>query len=592
MLGKAHLRRRRIFNLAIGTALLFLPKVGKAQSYTVLHSFSGYPNDGKDPYGTLISSGNVLYGTTSSGGTDNAGTVFAFNISNDTSTTLYSFQDSDSYYTADGSQPEGALIESGSVLYGTTAFGPYQPGVTEGNGTAFSINLSNNHEILMHAFAGGNDGGNPGGALTLSGSTLYGVTGDGGGSDMGTIFSLNNNPSNEYASDNILHAFSGSTSDGDGPVGNLIQSGAMMYGMTQYGGTQNDGTVFSFNTSNNATAVVHSFYVSHSDGFDPVGSLLLSGSTLYGMTAAGGTGQDASGGGVIFSVNASTGVETVLHDFAGGANDGAGPVGSLIQSGQLLYGMTYGGGANNIGTIFSYNVATSAVKVLYSFNSSNGVTYPNPIQPNGDLLLVGSTLYGETSAGGTSGDGVIFSFSVSAPQTSGPNASSTAIVSNAFNSNGVAGVFSQSTSGTMTITSGVDTPGDLASRNNPYGADPIDFSLPADGSVVQIWALNYSGGEPTSPVALTFTFDPTGMSLLQEQDLQIYHDVDGQWTDLGGSVNLANDTITVTTDSFSPFALGEASVPEPTGVALVGCCCFTLLSRRGGKRARPPILGL
>jgi uncharacterized repeat protein (TIGR03803 family) len=44
----------------------------------VLHTFTGYPNDGAGPYGGLVRVGNYLYGTTTSGGSsgDECGTVY------------------------------------------------------------------------------------------------------------------------------------------------------------------------------------------------------------------------------------------------------------------------------------------------------------------------------------------------------------------------------------------------------------------------------------------------------------------------------------------------------------------------------------
>ena len=47
----------------------------------------------------------------------------------------------------------------------------------------------------------------------------------------------------------------------------------------------------------------------------------------------------------------------ILHHFAGGANDGATPWGSVVQSGTTLYGMTSAGGSRNKGVIFALDVA-------------------------------------------------------------------------------------------------------------------------------------------------------------------------------------------------------------------------------------------
>src|SRR5271155_5666587 len=82
---------------------------------------------------------------------------------------------------------------------------------------------------------------------------------------------------------------------------------------------------------------------------------------------------------------------------------GAFPGGSLILSGNVLYGMTSEGGANNDGNIFSVHLDGSGFKDLYDFKGT-----PDGANPNGSLILLGNMLYGMTEAGGTSGKGSIF----------------------------------------------------------------------------------------------------------------------------------------------------------------------------------------
>ena len=73
-------------------------------------------------------------------------------------------------------------------------------------------------------------------------------------------------------------------------------------------------------------------------------------------------------------------------------------MGSLTLSGSTLYGMTLSGGANGNGTIFSINTDGSGFQNLFSFSGTNGDN------PHGSLTLSGSTLYGMTSAGGANDD--------------------------------------------------------------------------------------------------------------------------------------------------------------------------------------------
>jgi hypothetical protein len=52
----------------------------------------------------------------------------------------------------------------------------------------------------------------------------------------------------------------------------------------------------------------------------------------------------------VFAIKTSR-AETVIHSF-GSSEDGASPVGSLIDVNGALYGTTYGGSAQNYGTLF------------------------------------------------------------------------------------------------------------------------------------------------------------------------------------------------------------------------------------------------
>jgi uncharacterized repeat protein (TIGR03803 family) len=73
--------------------------------------------------------------------------------------------------------------------------------------------------------------------------------------------------------------------------------------------------------------------------------------------------------------------------------------------------MTYAGGANGDGTIFSVPVTGGTPTTLLSFNGTNGKN------PSGDLTLVGSTLYGTTYGGGAFGDGTVFALATPEPSS-------------------------------------------------------------------------------------------------------------------------------------------------------------------------------
>ncbi len=199
----------------------------------------------------------------------------------------------------------------------------------------------------------------------------------------------------------LLHSFSGSATDGADPFGSLIVSGSALYGMTYIGGVESPGVVFKINPDGKGFAVLHSFSLQNTNGAHPYGSLLLIGSTLYGLTS----GAGSAGLGTIFKVNTDGTGFALLHSFAGGGTDGDSPYGSLIRKGSFLYGMTIYGGASGKGTIFRINKNGTGFALLHSF-SGNAADGANPFYSS--LLLKGSTLYGMTMGGGSADAGVIF----------------------------------------------------------------------------------------------------------------------------------------------------------------------------------------
>jgi uncharacterized repeat protein (TIGR03803 family) len=144
-------------------------------------------------------------------------------------------------------------------------------------------------------------------------------------------------------------------------------------------------------------AVIHSFS-GGSDGNGPTGLIMAAGN-LYGTTSAGGT----SGFGIVYKLDPTTRVETVLTTFKGILGDGANPVGTLVRdpSGNL-YGTTVDGGGHKQGTVFEVTAAGKRIGLL-DFDGGNGST-----SFAGLVLDRKGNLYGTTSAGGTTGSGVVF----------------------------------------------------------------------------------------------------------------------------------------------------------------------------------------
>ncbi len=198
----------------------------------------------------------------------------------------------------------------------------------------------------------------------------------------------------------LLREFAGGADDGKNPYGSLLISGSTMYGMTQLGGSNECGTVFKMQADGSDFTVLHEFDYVAGDGREPMASLILSGSTLYGMTRWGGT--SASGYGTVFKINTDGTGFALLHSFAGGTEDGRNPMGSLVQLGSTLFGMTQMGGDDGQGTIFKVETDGSGFALLHEFSYSDGQ------QPNGSLALAGSTLYGLAPYGGSENKGTLF----------------------------------------------------------------------------------------------------------------------------------------------------------------------------------------
>jgi uncharacterized repeat protein (TIGR03803 family) len=180
-----------------------------------------------------------------------------------------------------------------------------------------------------------------------------------------------------------------------------------------------EGDIFKLSSTGIYT-VLHQFIANTTDGFFPTSSLLRDSlGNLYGTTEYGGNYSCTRGCGVVFKVTAS-GVEKIMHTFAGAPNDGANPYAGLIRDhAGNFYGTTVIGGPTNLGTVFKIDT-TGKETVLYSFQ---GIT--DGANPQGSLLIDATgNLYGTTSAGGTmnatfcpSGCGTVFKLDASGNET-------------------------------------------------------------------------------------------------------------------------------------------------------------------------------
>ena len=174
------------------------------------------------------------------------------------------------------------------------------------------------------------------------------------------------------------------------------------YGVSHRGGTFDNGLIFKSNSDGSVNATVYEFN-SIADGIHPVGRLLNQGDTLlYGACRSGGN----FGGGVLFSYNKKTANYTVLHHFE--KSTGERPYGGIYIVSNKIFGTTYSGGADRFGVLYEFDLVQNSYTVLEEFNGSGKGS-----RPFGGLIMVNNKLYGTTYFGGANDLGTIFEFDLS-----------------------------------------------------------------------------------------------------------------------------------------------------------------------------------
>jgi len=360
-----------LVSICLGTGIT------KAQYADVLN-FNGY--NGSEPFGSLTLSGNVLYGTAYYGGINDSGCIFSIRTDGTHYKDLFDFNGKN------GMGPNSPLTVVSGVLYGTA-----NAGGAHDSGCIFSIDTNGKNFKDIFDFSGPN-GKNPYNSLVYNLGALYGVA-DGGVHEDGCVFSIDTNGSG-YKD---MYDFSGS--DGRYPLALTLIKGKL-YGTTLTGGINSYGNVFSMNVNGSNYRDLYDF--GYIDGSEPYGALTYNGAgILYGAAAYGG----ANGFGLVFLLDTNGYSYNDRFDFTG--PNGAQPEyagGSLVLSGNTLFGTTYYGGSNDSGCIFSMDTNGTRYKDLYNFSGLNGSN------PEGSLTLVGNTLWGATALGGLSKAGIIFAF--------------------------------------------------------------------------------------------------------------------------------------------------------------------------------------
>lgn len=361
-----------------------------AQTYT-FHNLYSFQNDGADPAypdaaPTLDAAGNI-YGTSYFGGVFEQGSVFELSRSG-VLTVLHSFGKG-----ADVGNPTASLVrDAAGNLYGTTLFtvfklapsgeetflftfphtsyapegnnlildsegnlyGTATGGGDDGDGTVFKIDTNGNYSVLYQfcAKSGCSDGEYPDAQLLRDPQgNFYGTAFTGGdtsglcaGTGCGVIFKLTPD-----GTESLLHTFD--RTDGMNPLGLTNDRNGNLYGVTENGIDEGNGTLFRQPSDGAALSTLYRFCSQPqcTDGSSPVGPIIVDkAGTVYGVAAY----STNLAGSVVWKVD-RTGKETVLYTFP----EGIRTYGLAIDHTGNLYGFTSNGGNNAVGSVFILTVS-------------------------------------------------------------------------------------------------------------------------------------------------------------------------------------------------------------------------------------------
>jgi uncharacterized repeat protein (TIGR03803 family) len=298
---------------------------------------------GANPNGYLTLLNNKFYGTTSSGGSNNAGVLFEFDPTQSAGSNLVNKYDFPAW-----SLPKSELVVYGGLIYGVTSAG----GVNN-MGTIFEFNpaASVGSNFTKKVDFDATTGSSPNTGMTLVSSSLYGTTSVGGDNAVGTIF--------EY-----VPGASTITVKVDAPVppfGEASMTGTMLYANNLLYGN-NGYAMFTFDPSQSGTASYNTVFTYDyaSMGIDAQGGFTLgSNGKMYGLTWLGGLAM----AGTILKYDPSQAVNNGVNPIPVvpfDTSSGSFSPQELVSYNGKLYGHTYKGDKNR-GTIFEYDPSNGAL---------------------------------------------------------------------------------------------------------------------------------------------------------------------------------------------------------------------------------------
>lgn len=382
-----------------GGILKLNPQTG---AVTLAYNFTGFEK-GREPEAPLVWDGiNSFIGTTNRGGPIGDGTVFKFNPTSGTLTTIADF--TDNLVSTKGEFPYCGLVSDGAgFLWGTTQHGG------KGNGTIFKVDEVTGEIFTVVEFeASGpeNLGEEPRAMLVPDGlGNLWGTTSE----PLGSIFKVNT--STGKLTTVYQFQFAQDVSLGIRPNAELINDGAgFFWGTTLFGGSVYGGSVFKVNINTGILSTVYDRFDTIG-GYSPYAALTLDGTgNFWGTTNS----SSVNDHGTIFKVNTATGATARVLQFTGieGTFLGTEPRSRLFDDGLgTFWGITSEGGLpggdRGLGTIFRIDPATGTFKNVVRFTGVGGAKKGS--EPRAQLIAdEAGVLWGTTWKGGTYDHGTIY----------------------------------------------------------------------------------------------------------------------------------------------------------------------------------------
>lgn len=306
-----------------------------------------------------------------------------------------------SFNVFQGLMPSQSVVlgPDGATLYGTTS-----QGGASGSGEIFAYNMQTRTMTRLASFTGPG-GSTPQGPPIIVNGTLFGVAGQGGANGYGVIYALplSGGPVQ------ILHNFAGGTADTATPFGSLLfnPTDGLLYGIG-FAGTQGQlGGIFSI-APDGTNYQVRAAFTPSSGGAVQMGALVLGPTGLmYGNGWVGGANQL----GTIFTFNPETNALSTLFNYT--AQTGTQPYNSLLvsPSGKWLYALTWQGGKKKVGTVLAVAIDGSSSRILLDLDlaTTGGMTFASPT-----LALQGNRLLAAMSQGGKSNTGTLLTVTIPA----------------------------------------------------------------------------------------------------------------------------------------------------------------------------------